>query len=334
MAKENIQDKIDKVKDMGGTVYSISRLNTYNDCQYGYYRNYVLKDKGEDNIYAVLGGNIHDRLENVCNNIITLDDLKCGFEEDLENATLFMSFPSEKVQQSWENDMRAFVNDFQPLQYDNIQTEKGFVTKINDVWMQGFIDVIGFDEEGIDILDWKTSSAFKGDKLTHAGRQLVIYKLAVEEMLKKPVRRTGWYMLKYVDVYFDGKIKQCNRGSWVKDRSGVIKTQLKKLGYQNYEDMIEVAIHNNNLKNMPKEVQDRFVLKPSIVWYDVTDELIDETKKYIKNTVLEIENKDTENSRVWECKNIYKDKGFFCQHLCGHSKSCKLFQWYLDNKDN
>ena len=330
MAKENIKDQLDLLREKGHTVYSISRLNSYNDCQYGYYRSYVLKDRGDNNIYASLGGKIHDHLQNICDGVETVDGMVAKFEEDFETDTMFMNFPSEKIMNSWKADMTHFVNNFEPLQYDKIVTEKGFVINVGGVWMQGFIDVLAFEGDNIVILDWKTSSSFSKDKLKHAGRQLVLYKLAIEEILNKKVNKAGWFMLKYINVHFDGKVKQCNRGSWVKDRGGVIKTQLKKLGYDNYEEMLEVAIENNTLDNMPQEVQDRFVVEPCIVWYDITDDILQETKEYIVNTANEIESKDIENTRLWQCKNVYKDK-FFCQNLCGHSDNCIEFKHCIKN---
>ncbi|MBQ9589283.1 MAG: hypothetical protein IJR29_03760, partial [Butyrivibrio sp.] len=38
------------------SVYSISRLDTINNCKYEGYRTYILKEKGKPNIYAELGG--------------------------------------------------------------------------------------------------------------------------------------------------------------------------------------------------------------------------------------------------------------------------------------
>lgn len=359
MAKENIEDQVNFLKSKGYTVYSISRLNTYNNCQHGYHRSYVLKntclecgyesgndiiekcpkcgsskivcDRGVDNIYASLGGKIHDHLQDICDGVKTVDDMKKCFEEDFETDTLFMNFPSEKIKDNWKADMTNFVEDFKPLMYDKIMTERGFVTNINGVWLQGFIDVLAFDKDDVIILDWKTSSEFKGDKLKHAGRQLIIYKLAIEKILNKEVKRVGWYMLKYINVSYDGKVKQCNRGSWVKDRSGLIKTQLKKLGYNDYEKMIEDAINSNNLDNMPDEVKNRFKIDPCVVWYDVTNELVNETEEYIKNTVSQIEGKDIHNTKIWECRNIYKDKGFFCKNLCSYKDSCKALELYIKN---
>ena len=331
MAKEDISEQLEFLRNKGYTVYSISRLNSYNDCQYGYYRSYILRDRGENNVYASLGGKIHDSLEDVCNGIKTVEEMAIKFDDDFDVDTMFMNFPSEKIKDSWYADMKHFVSSFKPLQYDKIITEKGFVTNIDGVWMQGFIDVLAYNEDEVIILDWKTSSSFSKDKLLHAGRQLVLYKLAVEQMLNKKVDKLAWFMLKYVNVCYDGKIKQCNRSKWVDGISGLIKTQLKKLGYNNYEDMIVIATENNNLNNMPQEVRDRFNIEPSIIWYDVTDELIQETINYITDTISEIEGKDVENVRAWECKNIYKDKGFFCKNLCSHSKNCKMFKWYLEN---
>ena len=61
---------IAKVKELQAQdieVWSISKLNTYDNCPYGYYKTYIDKDRGKDNIYSFAGSEIHDVIEDIYN---------------------------------------------------------------------------------------------------------------------------------------------------------------------------------------------------------------------------------------------------------------------------
>lgn len=362
MAKEDISEKLEKLRNKGITVYSISRLNNFNQCQLGYYYTYVLKntcldcghissniidecpkcksnnivcDRGKNSIYGVMGGHMHDCLQNICDGNGTYEDMFNTYKTELNRCKLQgIKFPSDTIGESWQNDMNHFVTNFKSP-YDTTVTEKGFITDVNGVYMQGFIDLMTPNIDSIDIIDWKTSSKFTDKKLLHAGRQLVLYKIAIEKELGIPANETMWYMLKYVYVNYDGKRKMCNRGKWVKEISNLIKTQLKKLGVAEFliPMMIDKAIENNTLDNMPQEVKDRFKISDCIVKYEITDELINETKQYIEDSVKEIESLGGIIAEYQPC-DIDKEN-FFCGTLCGHSDKCKPYkEWLNKNKDN
>ena len=53
-------------------LYSFSKLNSFHQCEYQYYLNYILKEKGKQNVYGHLGGVIHDLCEQLSKNEITL----------------------------------------------------------------------------------------------------------------------------------------------------------------------------------------------------------------------------------------------------------------------
>jgi hypothetical protein len=81
---------------MSDTVYSISRLDCINRCIYEAYRTYVLHERGDKNIYTVLGSTIHECLENIVKGEATEEDLLPAMEKDLENVSLFgLEFPKD-----------------------------------------------------------------------------------------------------------------------------------------------------------------------------------------------------------------------------------------------
>ena len=222
--------------------------------------------------------------------------------------------------------MEHFVDNFKPLD-KKIITEKHFLFEVVDgIWIQGYIDAMYQDKNGdVVVIDWKTSSKFTGDKLTEAGRQLLLYKMAVERLTNHKVSRVAWFMIKYAYVKYGNRKKMCSRRKWVQEMKTQIMTQLKKLDNEDFinEMLLEEAIKNNSLNNMPKEIQDYFQLEDCILYYDVTDNNMDECLNYIEKTVNAIESEEN-----WNPVEINKKTEFFCNGLCNQRDDCKYLTAY------
>lgn len=323
---ENLQEKMELLKQQGYTVYSISRLNSFNQCKYGYNKTYNEKDRGKNNIYAIAGSSIHETLENIYNDKATKEDLIKAYEGTMKKCEMFgIKFPTEQIENNWKADMGNFVYNFTKLDLKGVTEQFILFEILPNIWIQGYIDAIFVDGDKLLIIDWKSSSEFKGDKLLEAGRQLVLYKLAIEELTGKKVDKVAWFMMKYVYVKYNGRQKMCARRKWVKDISSMLKTDLKKLDTPEFviPMMIEEAIQNNNLNNMPEEVRLKYKVEDCILYYDVTEEVKEELKCYIKSTVEKIE-KETE----WHPPIIDKSQSFFCNTLCNHRDNCLYIKEY------
>jgi len=244
-------------------------------------------------------------------------------------------FPSETIEKSWRADIEQFLNNFNKID-QRVVTEKETVFNLmEDIWIMGYIDAIFASEnQQINIIDWKTSSEFKGDKLKEAGRQLILYKLAIENTTNLKVNKIGWYMIKYINVKYNNKMKMCNRGKWVKQISNLLKTDLKRLGFQDFiQDMyLNTAIENNNLENMPQEIKNKYSLEDCIVWYNPKEQDIEECKMYIHNAVKEIESKNKQDETQWEPVDINSKSEFFCKNLCNHKKDCPFLKKYNEER--
>jgi len=48
-----IAEQVKELRDKNIPVYSISKINSYSSCAYGYYSTYVKKEKGIENIYRI-----------------------------------------------------------------------------------------------------------------------------------------------------------------------------------------------------------------------------------------------------------------------------------------
>jgi len=114
------------------------------------------------------------------------------------------------------------------------------------------------------------------------------------------------------------------------------------------EDMIALACENNNLDNIPQEIQDKYKLEDCYVYIPLDQEVINELNNKIINTIKEIEDKrieyeETKDDRVW-WTNITAADEFFFYNLSGYSvNQHKPFKEYLEdsnkfvidvNKDN
>jgi len=215
----------------------------------------------------------------------------------------------------------------------------------DDEFFQGYIDAIVPSEKGkpyVNIIDWKTSSKFSGKKLNEAGRQLLMYGLGLEQTTSYKVDKIMWFMVKYLyvcNVQKNGKTKRkmCNRGKWVKEIKNPLEKALYKLGIDEFEVdmMLDNAIENNNLEGLPQEIQDEYWLQDCFVEYEVTDEKVEELKAYLKNTIIDINNKNKDDESEWKAVEITKYDSFYCATLCGHRKHCKFYKKFLkENVDD
>lgn len=338
LAERKKNKQLEELKKQGKTVYSISRINSFNTCQYGYYRTYILRDRGKNNVYGIAGSEIHDAIEEIYLGEDEKDSMSKRLEDLLFKCDIMgIDFPSENIKNNWVNDMKHFANNFDLID-KKVATEELVIYEIADgIYLQGYIDAIfKNNDKTVDIIDWKTSSKFTGKKLKEAGRQLLIYKEALENTKGLKVKNIAWYMFKYVNVcskYKNGKTKRkmCNRRRWVKEISKDLKKDLDKLGNEDFiiEMLVDKAIEDNNLKDLPQEIQDKYWLEDCMVYYDYTDKNIKECKDYIINTIKEIEDKDKKDINDWKPVNINRGTEFFCKNLCGHRDNCPYLQDYL-----
>jgi ATP-dependent helicase/DNAse subunit B len=335
------KEKLDELYKSGAKVFSFSKLGTFNNCEYEYYNSYVLKNRGINNIYTELGSCLHNNIEAIYDGESDIDNFKDNYTNKLfELEMVDMTFPNEKIGDSWKKDVDHFLNNFNKMDTKIIQ-EKLVVFEIGDgLWLQGRIDGIVPSEKGkpnVNILDWKTSSKFSGKKLTEAGRQLLMYKVGLEDNTPFKVDKVMWFMIKYLyvcNMQKNGKVKKkmCNRGKWVKEIRSQLEKELYKLELDEFEIelLLDKAVEDNKIDSLPKEIHEKYWLEDCFVEYEITDEKIEELKQYIVGTVKAIDSKDKTNEDDWKPIEIDKHNSFYCSVLCGHRKTCKFYKKFLE----
>jgi hypothetical protein len=318
-------------------IYSISRLDSYMNCEHGYYLNYVLKNRGKGNIYSLVGGKAHELLEEMQFGNMTNEEALKKFRAYMFECTEILGhkFSSDKIRTNYVNSVEHFLMNYTPIDCKEFKSELEFFTEIGGEVLIGYIDGVIENHDGtIEILDYKTSTKFSAKELDKKARQLVVYALAMEQEYGIQVHKVKWNMLKYCTVTWQG-VKATRSGYYlrcdlVKSIGNEIKKDLTKIGYSaiEVELLLEKAIATNDMTLFPQEVQDKYVVTDGFLEYPISQESKDDLAVFIKETVAEIEDK-IENKGIWKPKEITEKTSFFCTHLCNHSLICEQYKNYM-----
>lgn len=342
MAQREVDPRLKELFDRGEKVYSISKLNNIDTCEYQAYLTYIMKEKGLGNCYNILGSQIHDCLEKIMNGLSNESELPAVLQKELDDIDMLgITFPSDRnggvsIRDNWIADMSDFCNNFLKPE-GKFDTEQLFIFRTPEgAYLQGYIDLIRYNKDGsISIYDWKTSSQFSSENLRHHGRQLVLYALAKEQEGYN-VKNVAWIMLKYAEASFWGKARKnskedtlikkvCSRSKIVSEIRSYIEHDLEQLGYSelDIELMLNEAVKNNSLNKLPDNVRDKYIIKPYVRQYELTGEIKQETLTYIREKIAQYESKsDDEND--WTPMNITDKNSFYCNNLCGYRKKCRF----------
>lgn len=352
MAQRELDPRLKALFDAKKKVYSISKLNTIDQCEYQAYLSYVKHAKQSSSCYSILGTRIHDCLEAIINGDSTEEDLLPALDKELEDMEMLgIDFPNDRnggttIRDNWIADMKDFCTSFVKPK-GKFETEQLFIYQLDpDHYLQGYIDLIRYNsDDTISIFDWKTSSQFATKDLIHYGRQLVLYSMGKEQEGYK-VKNVAWIMLKYAEVSWVGKARKTaktettikkvfNRGKVLKELKPYLETDLEKLGYSeiDIEILLEDAVKRNSWDKLPEEVRKKYTIKPYVRYYELTDELRQETLDYINTRIAQFESK-SDSEIDWEPMDITPKRDYFCRNLCGHRNHCRFLIDYLNTKDN
>lgn len=337
--RENMGEYINNIKKENpkARFYSHSRLGTYNQCKRSYYYTYIDKKPQKAGVYSTLGTSVHTTLEELYEGKV--DKLNRDiFDNDFAKCELFgIKFPESKydIKGGYKKDIYAFYDVYKKRSDEDCKfiSELGFILKIDkDHYEIGYIDLLILNNDGTcDIVDFKTSSDFDKNHVVEAGRQLILYKLAIEQLYGIKVNTVAWEMLKYCNVKVGkNREKKAVKGrEWVKKISSQIKTLMKNKGYDPVlTDMyIAKAEIENTINGLPDDIKKEISVNTYIREYDVTQELIEECLEYTKRSIKEIEELDNSNIELWKPS---VDK-FFCKNLCGFScTECKYWEYEIN----
>ena len=292
---------------------SFSMLNTIETCYRQYKFQYIDRaEKEENNIYTYLGSLAHSLIEKLYRNEINKNIACSEWEDKLNNCKYYfldytrseneekrneMFEKNELYGKNYNNNMIHYFNNFNKLEYSKFFQEKKVFFEVgkllkNDIFnkyvFSGIIDFIGVNDDGsLDIIDYKTSTIYKGSKYDLHSYQLILYAICLE-LLGYRINKIGWNFLKYVrkiKTFKNGNIRITN----------VERKDLK--GDENFEDcMVYVDYNVENKKKALKYIYDN-VLK--MLRIDII--------KHMNTNMLP-----------------YNYNEFFCQNLCPFFKICSV----------
>lgn len=352
MARIAVREKditLEELQKQGKKLYSISKADTIDQCHYQAYLAYIVHSKSVPNIYSLMGSKIHDTLEGIMNQKNTTEDLIVALDNELEDMQMLgFDFPRDSrgktsIRDNWIKNMRHFCSNFIPPRGE-FETEQLFIYPLTkDRYVRGYIDLVQHldkDTKTISIWDWKTSSQFSQETLLEHGRQLVIYAIA-KEAEGYTVKDVGWIMLKYVEIVFQGKLRRnskektkitkvCDRYKIVQTLQPYLEQELIEAGYDDIDiEMFMIdALENNSLDKLPNEIRSKFIIKPYVRRYPITEKLKQETLDYINHQADIFESLPKNDKSAWKPKVIDKGNEFFCNYLCDYKSSCEYIARY------
>lgn len=354
-------ERLKELRENGITVYSISRIDSINNCLYGAYRTYDLHEKGAPNIYSSAGSVTHDCLEKIMNNEATETDLLPCIQEELDNLDLLnIEFPKDRngrdsIREGWIADMTHFASTYKKPT-GNFKTEELFIYKTKGGhYLQGYIDLQRINKDGsIDIYDYKTSSMYRGEEIKKHGRQLLVYCAGLKQDGYK-VNSVAWIMLKYAEIKFMGKktakskekteiSKVCERRKIGEEMSKYVERDLIDAGYDeiDIEIILKKFCETNMFDCLPEKIASNYKMLPYVMKYDITPEFLDECEEYIDSTIEMWESLNHDNDKDFKPKSFTKvqkngkevEDIFFCTSLCDHKNNCPYLLDYLAIKES
>lgn len=354
-------DELEEIKKKYGVerLWSWSRFNSYHNSPYEYFLKYILKRKEDrqDCIYTVTGGMAHEIMEHLYLKEIGYEDMDGEFEDAWMTAGIAElkfdrndSEKNKKISDKYYRNLKHFFNNHIKIPY-KAEIERFVTADINGNVFQGYIDFCFKDDDGcFNILDWKTSSIYKGEKALNECGQLVVYAIALNQLgVPFDKIKICWDFLKYVKVdcqQANGKwttreIERCEIGNKLQTSA---KMWLKKLGYEEQiVEYLDALVQTNDIECLPKDVQEKYVSHDCIVYVDLTKELIDRWVSDITNTIAEIEEKenkydiekivdqDVAEKIFYDTQEQVEKQSYYFATLCAYSPSQhKPYKEYLD----
>lgn len=344
---------------------SWSRVNCVHNSLYEYLLKYILhiKEDRDDSIYKVTGGISHDIMERFYTHELDYDKMAEEFDDGWMTAFDIAELKfvrgdgkrNQSIADKYYYDLKNFFETHEIIT-DPIDIEQFVTVKVGDEYYQGYIDALIKHEDGsYTILDWKTSSIYKGDKAKNECGQLVMYSLALHQKgIPFDKIKIAWNFLKYQCVTVQSKkgvkkvreIERCTLGEKLQANA---KMWLKEFGYtedQVFEYLDKLA-QTNDIKVLPEEVQAKYEFHDCYVYVELTQELIDYWTNFIIDTMKEIRSKEAQYEELkeagkyeeadklwWEDEESVKKQSYYLSNLCGYSPNLhKPYKAYLETLD-
>lgn len=343
-------------------LWSWSKINTFRNSKYEYYLKYIAKvdEDRANSIYVTTGGMAHNILENYYENEIPygqmVEDFEDGWMTAFDIADLKFDRNDEEhnkqIADHYYDDLKHFFMNHKPLNY-GIKIEEFMTAMIDNSLFQGYIDAYYEDKEGnVHIIDFKTSSIYKGNKAENEAGQLILYAISMNQKgIPFDKIRICWNFLKYVSVQYEQangavKTRDIERYKIGESLQTNAKMWLKKFGYEeNIDYYLKQMIDTNSIDCLPDEVRKKYSISDCYVYVPITDKLIEKWINDVSITIKDIElrekdyyemkenglDEETCSKSFWDDDESVSKNSYYFSTLCSYSPSLHLpYKAYLE----
>ena len=336
-------------------IWSWSKINCFHTSPYTYYLQYIKKVKEDraNSIYVTTGGLAHTILEKFYSGQITYEQMLEEFEDGwmvaVDIADLKFDRTNEeqniKIKEKYYKDLVHFFSNHTVLKKKPI-LEQFIKIKVDGNLFQGYIDcAFKDDDDCINIVDFKTSSIYKGAKAENESGQLVLYALGLNQLgVPMDKIKICWNFLKYVNIQCEqknGKVKtrQIERCEIGESLQANAKTWLTTFGYEPDEYLKEM-LDTNSIDCLPEEIREKYVISDCYVYIDLTEALINKWTEHVITVIKDIELREKDYAEThsdacfWDTDESVKEQSYYFANLCGYSRNlhkpydeyCKKFE--------
>lgn len=326
-------------------LWSFSRVQCFIDnCPWEYKARYIDHlDLNDENVYTIWGTVAHNLIENLMTKKIKYADMVDRFEQAMftwETDVTKPRFDSEKIKIGYFGNLDEYFKHTQVPAGRDFKVEKPVLIRLGDKKQYvfvGYIDTEYVDEQGNTVLvDYKTSSksSFSKAKLPKKATQLMLYAIGKHQFSHIPYDKIKcrFDMMKYTTVHYqqeNGKWADSvqERSKWVSKMAKKLLTKLKKHDIDEDEanEMVQIASLNNDLSNMPQDIQDQFQLNNYYIEIPITQEACEKVAEKVAEDcqqILDFEALDNDDQISWlEVNHPYNPDDYFETHLCSYHTS-------------
>ncbi len=328
-------------------IWSFSMINSFHNCPWEYKMKYIDHEKvNTDNVYTIFGTECHDTIQGYYEGKLTYDDMKKEWESFVDKWAADPAsyhFDNDKIKAGYLNNISHYFEHTDVIKDADVKNELPVLIVLTDdndkrFVFVGYVDSRFKTKDGKRILvDYKSSSksGFSKSKLPEKSMQLMLYAMGFHQQnnLDYDDIECKFDMMKYCTVHFlqeNGKWKTSiqERSKWVEKMEKKLQTKLKKLGYDTVDStlMIQEAIVQNNLENMPQKIKEEFYITNYFININVNTNSVNEVASQVIDRcheILDFENIEDLESYL-EIHYPYDPDNYYCNKLCAYHSTNKF----------
>lgn len=335
-------------------LWSWSKLSTYMTSPFEYYLKYIAhaKEDRTDCVYAPMGTICHSTIEDFYSGKISHEKMLSQFEDGWITAIDIIDLKFDRndehknksIKSKYKENLVHFFKNHQKIPYKVI-LEQFMTAKVGNHVFQGYIDAYYKDEEENHyIIDWKTSTEYKGKDLDEKSGQLIVYAIGLHQRgIPYEKMKLGWNFLKYVTVTVsqkNGKTKErhIERRELGEALQSNAKVWLKEFGYANkIDDYLKQMLDTNGIDCLPEEVKAKYKITDCYVFLNDVEALVKKWETIIIDTIEDIKLREADyhetknNKCFWDTDENIKSQSFYFATLSGYSPNLHLpYKAYLE----